>query len=42
MTVEVLLEQYGKMSSLTTLLPRGIKAKEFLGMVMRGEIQATP
>ena len=42
MTVEVLLEQYGKMSSAMTLLPRGIKAKDFLGMVMRGEIQATP
>src|SRR5215831_16036498 len=42
MTVEVLLEQYGKMASQVTLLPRGIKAKDFLGMVMRGEIQATP
>ena len=42
MTVEVLLEQYGRMASQVTLLPRGIKAKDFLGMVMRGEIQATP
>jgi len=41
MTVEVLLEQYGRMASQVTLLPRGIKAKDFLGMVMRGEIQAT-
>src|SRR6516164_3208452 len=42
MTVEVLLEQYGRMASQVTLLPRGSKAKDFRGMVMRGDKQATP
>src|SRR6516165_10249951 len=43
MTIEVLLDQqYRQQTALAQLLPRGIKAKDFLGMVMRGEIQATP
>jgi hypothetical protein len=42
MTIEVLLDQYRQQTALTQLLPRGIKAKDFLGMVMRGEIQASP
>src|SRR6516164_4445677 len=41
MTVEVLLEQYGRMASQVPLLLRGIKAKDFPGMALRGEIQAT-
>ena len=41
MTIDAMLDRVAKMQ-LATLLPRGVKAKDFLGMVMRGEITATP